>query len=414
MSALWHPFASMGRVEAEGEFVIERGEGSYVWDVDGKRYVDAIASLWYCNIGYGRTEIADAVADQLSNLHAYHTFGEFATPPAIALADRIAAIAPMPDAKVFFASGGSDAVDTAAKMIRRYWTLRGHPQKTTMVFRERAYHGMHAYGTSLAGIEPNREQHGPLIKDVLRVPWDSADGLRAAIEHAEGRVGGFYCEPVVGAGGVLLPPEGYLKEAREICAEHDVLFVADEVITGFGRMGDWFASTRFGLDPDLILFAKGVTSGYLPLGGVIASATVAEPFWSEDLLWRHGYTYSGHSAACVAGLVNLDIMEREDLHKVGLVLEGDIAEALEPLVDNELVTEVRAGLGVLAAVQLDADAVDADPTLPGRAFRAGLEHGVISRILTGWAYQVSPPLVISREQIGEMASGFAAAVESLG
>ncbi len=348
----------------------------------------------------------------MERLHAYHTFGDLATRPALDLAERLAALAPMADARVFLASGGSDAVDTAAKMVRRYWALRGRPDKTTIVFREQAYHGMHAYGTSLAGIEPNRIEHGTLIEDAVLVPWDSARAVADAIESTE-TVGAVFCEPVIGAGGVLIPPEGYLKEVREICAGADVLFVADEVITAFGRLGDWFASTRFGLDPDLILFAKGVTSGYAPLGGVIAAGRIAEPFWQGDVLWRHGYTYSGHSSACVAALVNLDIMEREGLHKVALALEGDLEALLAPLAEHPLVAEVRAGLGALGAVQFDPEAVAADPSLTGRAVTAARRAGVLSRIITGDAYQVSPPLVITREQIGEMADGFRAALDTL-
>ena len=237
--------------------------------IDNRPYLDATASLWYCNVGWGRTEIADAAAAQMRRLPAYSTFGDLTNRPADELASRIAALAPVPGSKVFLTSGGSDSIDTATKMARRYWQLRGAPERTVLIRREKAYHGMHTAGTSLAGIPANATGHGELIEDVTEVAWDDADALRAAIERdGPDRVAAFFCEPVIGAGGVFPPPEGYLKAARAVCKEHDVLFIADEVITGFGRCGDWFASDRFGLEPDIVTCAKGITSGYLPMGAV--------------------------------------------------------------------------------------------------------------------------------------------------
>lgn len=413
--SLWHPFASMGAVSRAPEFVISRGQGVYVWDQEGRRYLDAIASLWYSFVGYGRGEIADAVQRQLSTLHAWQTFGDNASPPALELAERIAAVAPVPGSKVFLTSGGSDSVDTAAKLARRYWHLAGQPERRVIIVRERAYHGMHGFGTSLAGLPPNREGYGPLLDDVICVPWGSADALADAItEVGPDRVAAFFCEPIVGAGGVLLPPAGYLSAVQATCRDNGVLFVADEVVTGFGRVGAWFASARFGLEPDMIIFAKGVTSGYLPLGGVVIAPTVADPFWAEGAPpWRHGYTYSGHSAACAAALANLDIIEREGLLDRALQLEELLAAALRPLADHPLVSEVRCGLGVVAAIQLDPARVAADPGLVPGAIPAIREAGVLSRLVAGQAYQASPPLVISDAQLGELAAGFAAALDTL-
>ncbi len=239
----------------------------------------------------------------------------------------MAALAPVPGSKVFLTSGGSDSIDTATKMARHYWQLRGEPERTVLIRREKAYHGMHTAGTSLAGIPANAGGHGELIEDVVEVPWDDAPALRAAIEGAgEGRVAAFFCEPVIGAGGVFPPPPGYLAAVRDICRDTGVLFVADEVITGFGRCGDWFASSRFGLEPDIVTCAKGITSGYLPMGAVLAAPQVAEPFWATGAgMWRHGYTYSGHAAVAAAALANLDILEREDLCGRALALEGPLA-----------------------------------------------------------------------------------------
>ncbi len=413
-NTFWHPFADMSAVAAKGELVLVRGEGAHVWDEAGRRYLDATASLWYCNVGWGRTEIADAVAVQMAELPAYSTFGDIANRPALELADRVGALAPEPGSKVFLTSGGSDSIDTATKMVRHYWQLVGEPERTVLIRREKAYHGMHAAGTSLAGIAANAGGHGPLLSDVLEVPWDSADDLRSAIETAgPGRVAAFFCEPVIGAGGVFPPPEGYLKAVREICRETGVLFVADEVITGFGRCGDWFASSRFALEPDVVTCAKGITSGYLPMGAVLASPSVAEPFWAPKAgMWRHGYTYSGHAAVAAAALANLDIMEREDLCARALGLEVELMDALAPLADHDLVSEVRGGVGVLAAVQLRPDAVENDPSLAAKVAAGCRAAGMLIRPLVAGALAVSPPLVIDPDGLAEMTEGFRAGLDA--
>jgi putrescine aminotransferase len=416
MTRFWHSFADMAAVERTGEVVIDRGEGVHIWDEAGRRYLDATAALWYCNVGYGRAEIADAAADQLRKLSAYSTFGDLSNRPAIALAERVASVAPVPDGRVFLTSGGSDSIDTAAKIARRYWQLTGHPDRTVFITRERAYHGMHIAGTSLAGIDANAAGYGTLVGDVVRVEWDSAAGLREAIATAgEDRVAAFFCEPVIGAGGVFAPPEGYLADARAICREAGVLFVADEVVTGFGRVGDWFASSRWGLEPDLITCAKGITSGYLPMGAVVAAPSVTEPFWRADAgMFRHGYTYSGHAAVAAAALANLDIVEREGLAKRALQLETDLADALAPLARHHIVEEVRAGTGVLAAVQLRADALEQDPALAGKVVAACRRAGVMTRTLATGALQISPALVIDDEGLAELRDGIAAALDDLG
>ncbi|HEY6056310.1 MAG TPA: aminotransferase class III-fold pyridoxal phosphate-dependent enzyme, partial [Gaiellaceae bacterium] len=240
MGSYWHPFADMGAVEASGELRIVRGEGAYVFDADGKRYFDATAALWYCNVGHGRAEIADAAARQLREVAAYNNYGDLTTPAASKLAERVAALAPVPDSKVFFCSGGSDAIDSAGKLARRYWHELGRPEKTVLLSRRNAYHGVNGVGTSISGLPPNREGFGPLLESV-QVEWDSPAALTAAIDElGDERIAAFFCEPVIGAGGVLAPPDGYLAEVQRICRERDVLFVADEVITGFGRCGSWF------------------------------------------------------------------------------------------------------------------------------------------------------------------------------
>jgi putrescine---pyruvate transaminase len=411
----WHPFADMASVQATGELVLVRGEGVWVVDDQDRRYLDATASLWYCNVGWGRTEIADAAAAQLRLLPTYSTFADLSNRPASELASRVAAMAPVPGSKVFLTSGGSDSIDTATKMARRYWQLRGSPERTVLIRREKAYHGMHTAGTSLAGIPANATGHGELIEDVTEVAWDDADALRTAIERdGPDHIAAFFCEPVMGAGGVFPAPEGYLEAARQVCREHDVLFIADEVITGFGRCGDWFASTRFGLEPDVITCAKGITSGYLPMGAVIAAPRVAEPFWAPSAgLWRHGYTYSGHATVAAAALVNLDIMEREDLCGRARKLERTLLDALAPLADHELVEHVRGGVGVLAAVNLRQDLVADDPTLPAQVGAACRDHDMLVRPLVGGAIAVSPPLVIRDDEVAQLAERFLAGLDAV-
>ena len=416
MTSYWHPFADMAAVEASGELSIVRAEGSHIWDADGRRYLDATASLWYCNVGHGRAEIGAAVAAQMQQLEAYSTFQDLTNPAVMALADRVAAIAPMANAKVFLTSGGSDSIDTATKMVRRYWQLHGQPERTVLLRRERAYHGMHAAGTSLAGIAPNAAGYGPLLLDVAEVPWDDVEVLRTTIEYlgAE-RVAAFFCEPVIGAGGVFAPPPGYLEAARNVCRDSGVLFVADEVITGFGRTGEWFASTRWNLDPDLVTCAKGITSGYLPLGAVLAAPRVWEPFFAEDAgMWRHGYTYSGHAAVAAAAVANLDIMVHDDVLARAVELEAQLAEGLRPLAGHDLVSEVRAGTGVLAAVQLDPQRLADDAGLLGRVVPACRANGIMTRTLATGAIQISPPLTLADAEVDELAAGLGAALDEMG
>ncbi len=406
MGALWHGFADMGMVERDGAFVVARGEGAYIWDDAGTRYLDATAGLWFTNVGHGRTEIADAVAEQIGKIAHYSNFGDLTAEPTVALAERLAAIAPVPGSKIFFTSGGSDSVDTAAKLARRYWQEVGKPTKTLLVGREKAYHGMHVGGTSLAGIPVNGDGYGRLWDDTRTVAWDDAKALLALIEKVGAdNIAAFFCEPIIGAGGVYLPPDGYLAEIRDICRDHDILFVVDEVVTGFGRIGgEWFASSRFDLQPDMVTTAKGLTSGYLPMGAVFIAPRVAEPFFAGGVWWRHGYTYGGHAAAAAAALANLDIIERENLLAESARLEKTLHEALAPLADHPRVAEVRSGLGAVAAVQL------ADPAAAPGFVKDLRAHGISGRAAGQGALQISPSFVMTDEQVRELADGFAAAL----
>jgi len=407
MSRLWHPFADMASVK-DDELVIARGRGARVWDESGREYIDAKGGLWYSAIGHGRGEIADAVAAQMRELESYDVFASTANRPALELAERVSALAPFADGAVFFASGGSDAVDTAGKLALRYWHALGRERKRTIVHRERSYHGMNAYGTSLAGIPANREGVGSLIPDTAAIGSHDTDALEQLFAERGDEIAAFIGEPVIGAGGVYAPAPGYWQRVQELCRAHDVLLIADEVICGFGRLGTWFGCHRFGITPDLITCAKGITSGYLPLGAVVVSPRVQEPFWTTPgaAMFRHGYTYSGHPSVCAAGLANLDILEREGLLDRVARLEPVLAEALAPLTSLPLVSEVRSGVGLLAAVELDADARAADPGLVERAVRGCRDRGVLTRGLAGHSLQVSPAFVIDEDEIARVAEVF--------
>jgi putrescine---pyruvate transaminase len=416
MTRFWHPVSDMHAVQASGELLLDRGEGCHLWDDKGNRYVDSTGGLWYANVGYGRAEIADAAAAQMRKLHAYSHYGDVSSRPTTDLAERISAIAPMEDAAVFFTSGGGESIETVVKLVRRYWSLLEQPDRTVIISRERAYHGLAGYGTSIVGTEAFKVGVGPLAGDTARVAWDSAEALETTIrEIGPERVAAFFCEPIIGAGGVLLPPEGYLHAVREICRTHGVLFVADEVICGYGRTGDWFACGRVGIDPDAVTFAKGITSGYIPLGGVIVGRTIQEPFWGTAAagVWRHGYTYSGHATAAAAAHANLDIIEREGLVARGLELETEIAEAIAPLADHELVSEIRSGFGAVAAIQIDPALLADDPGLTDRVTLRARSHGVLTGTLTGGGLQISPPLIITRTELGEVASGIRGALDDV-
>ncbi len=403
-TAFWHPFADMGAVEHE-QLVIDRAQDVWVWDEQGNRYLDATAGLWYANLGHGRPEIAEAVARQLERLDAYHTFGDLANAPALELCDRLSALMPTPRARVFLGSGGGDVVDTAAKIARAHFAQTGQPQRTHLISRRHGYHGTHGIGTSIGGIEPNVTGWGRLLPDTSVVAHDDP----AALEHELERLGpqnvaAFFCEPVIGAGGVHLPPGEYLEATAEICARHGVLFVADCVISAFGRLGTWLGVDRWPIEPDLVTLAKGVTGGTLPLGALLVAEHVAAPFFPGRPgapILRHGPTYAGHPACCAAALTALDLYERDGLIERGRTLEGPLAETLTPLEGDPLIAEVRAGIGLIGAAELRGDVLAAAPDAVARWARACRAEGVLARQL-GRGLAVSPPLTIGEEEIASL------------
>jgi adenosylmethionine-8-amino-7-oxononanoate aminotransferase len=412
----WHGFADM-HVIADKEVVIESGEGAIITDTAGNEYIDSTAALWYCNVGYGRREIADAVAEQLVRLHAYSSFGAYTTEATLRASDRLAAMSPMPNSVVYLGSGGSDAIDTAAKIARRYWDVVGKPERTLMVSREHGYHGMHTMGTSLVGMPAMRNGYGgePFVNEVVRVPALDVEAVEKVFDQRRGEIAAFFGEPVIGAGGVIPPTETYWRDISALCKQYDVLLVADEVITGFGRTGEWWATQRYGIQPDMVTFAKGVTSGYMPLGGVLVGERVRAPFWDEPVagaVFRHGYTYSGHSGAAAAAIANLDIIEREGLVQRVRELEPILDRAVRRLAGAPMVGEIRT-VGLTAAVAIEPGQLERDPATPDKVIAAALKHGVASRVLRAHAVHISPPFVITEDQIDRMVDGIGNALEDV-
>jgi putrescine---pyruvate transaminase len=415
MGTLWHPFSDMAAVR-DHEFVVDHADGAWVYDEAGRAYLDGCASLWYANVGHGRTEIVEAAMKQMAQLEAYSCFADIANRPALELADRLSALAPMSpgETKVFFGSGGADAIDTAVKMARGYWQALGEHQRVHVVSRETGYHGTHGYGTSIVGIPANREGWGVLAGENTVAPQDLEGVEKVFADVGAERIAAFVMEPVTGAGGVHIPPPGYVEGVAELCRQHGVLLVIDAVICGFGRLGTWFGIERYGVEPDLVTFAKGVTSGYLPLGGVLVSPEVAAPWWTTpgERTLRHGPTYSGHPTCCAAGLATLDVYEREHLIPRGRELEGALEAALAPLREHPYVAEVRAGTGLLAAVELTPDVLSSVRDAPNALLRGAREAGVLVRGL-GKGVAVSPPLTVTEEEIRLLGEGIRAGLDVL-
>ena len=399
-SAFLHPFA---RPTRDSFISIARGEGARLWDREGREYIDAMASLWYCAIGHGRAEMAEAIARQVTTIETYSCFDPFTNAPADELAERIAAIAPAPGSRVFFAGSGSEAVDTAMKLARLTFQLAGDTERTLIVSRTRGYHGTNLGGTSAQGIAPNRQGWGPLVPDVVQVPSDDLEALATLMADHGDRVAAVITEPVQGAGGVYPPPEGYLTALRRLCDQHGALLIFDEVICGFGRLGTWFGAHHFGVTPDLITFAKAVTSGYQPLGGVVVGPRVREALEADPTyLLRHGYTYSGHATACAAGLANLDIMQREGLLERAVHVGARLGAGLSALAADGQIDHARGEGAVWAAgLRPDQDAMAVRDAM--------LASGVVTRAINTDTCTFCPPLVISDEEIDRVVDALAAA-----
>ncbi|MGW4126123.1 aminotransferase family protein [Nocardia sp. NPDC004711] len=396
--ALWSAQAHIPSILGR-QIVIERGDGCYLHTTDGRRLFDGTAGLWHANIGHAHPALAEAAHTQMLKLETYHIFARFANDQALGLAERLAGLSPIRDPKVILNSGGSDAIDVACKLARRHWQREGRSTKTIILSREHAYHGLHAYGTSIAGLDFNREGYGTdsLVPETARVPVHDADALKSTIaDLGAENIAAIVTEPIQGTGGVNPPVPGYLETLQQLCRENDILFVLDEVITGFGRTGTMFAADRFGLEPDLITFAKGVTSGYAPLGGVLVSPKVWQPFYIDDPatpIFRHGATYAGHATACAVAQANLDVLEQNNLLDHVSALEQQLASELAQLAAHRpSVADVRVA-GFLGGVTL-TDCVSAET-----AADALIDLGFISRPLRGNTLQISPPFITTDDEL---------------
>lgn len=418
-----HPFARPA-AEIASFVTIVSGKGATVTDDAGKRYVDALGSLWYCQVGHGRAEIADAVAAQCATLAGFHTFDRFANPAAEALCAQVAALAPMDGARVFLTSGGSEAVETAIKLARLAHVRSGHPERTLIVSRRPSYHGVTYAAMSATGLPPNQEGWGPLLPDVVQVAKDDLAALDELVERAAGaggsgggtgsgagsgggRLAAILAEPVIGSGGVYPPAPGYLEGLRERCDRHGAFLILDEVICGFGRLGAWWGAEHFGVRPDMVTFAKGITSGYQPIGGVLVGRAVRDPLEADaSFVLRHGNTYSGHPAGCAAGLANLAIMRREGLVERSVAVGARLEKGLTSLVDGEVVLEAR-GAGAIWALGLG-------PRTDAVAVRdAMLDRGVIARPIGAATMAFCPPLVITDAELDHCLEATAEALGAL-
>jgi adenosylmethionine-8-amino-7-oxononanoate aminotransferase len=422
-----HLWLHFSRLSGEGDApltIIERGEGAYVWDNHGNRYLDGLAGLFVVQAGHGRQEMADAAGSQASKL-GYFPLWTYAHPTAIELAARLAEMAPGDLNRVFFTTGGGEAVESAWKLARQYFVTIGQPDRVKVISRDTAYHGTTLGALNITGLEAIKEPFLPLLNGLARHvpntlmaqrsnpddPLAGADAIEAII-IAEGpeTVAAVYLEPVQNAGGCLVAPTGYFQRVREICDRHGVLLVSDEVICAFGRLGAWFGSSRLGYQPDMITFAKGITSGYAPLGGVMVSDRIAEPFLTEGTSFLHGITFAGHPVSCAVALANLDVMAKEDLPGRVQALEADFRASLDTLTDLPIVREVR-GMGYFYGIELTRNGADfsdkeCEWLIRGFLSKRLLELGLICRADDRGdpVIQLSPSLVAGQDEFDTISS----------
>jgi putrescine aminotransferase len=419
-----HPFTDQGDLNQRGTRIITKADGVYLWDSEGHKMLDGMAGLWCVAIGYGRRELADAAHHQMMELPYYNSFFQCTTPPAIRLAKKLAELAPAHLNNVFFTGSGSESNDTVLRLVRHYWTVKGQPDKSVIISRKNAYHGSTVAGASLGGMSYMHKQGGlpiPGIEHIDQPYWfdEGGDltvdefGLERArqlehkiLEMGVDKVAAFIGEPIQGAGGVIIPPATYWPEIQRICEKYGILLIADEVICGFGRTGNWFGSETFGMRPDFMSIAKGLSSGYLPIGGVLVSDSVADVLKQQGGDINHGYTYSGHPATAAVALKNIEIIEREKLVERVAEDTGPYLQARwRELADHALVGEVR-GIGLIAALELTKDKATRQRWVAGGKV-GGLcrdfctANGLVMRA-TGDTMLVSPPLVISKSEIDEL------------
>lgn len=395
------PYSFPARPEA---IRITAAKGTTLTDQEGNEYFDALSSLWYCNVGHGRDDVIEAMSDQARTLDAFHTFQQFTNEPSERLAEALATSAPVDDPRVFFASGGSEAVDTAIKLVRIAHDLNGQPERQLIVSREPSYHGVTFGGMSLTGMDAFRAGFGEPMAGVERVAWNDVDSVRKLFEDKGDRIAAVFAEPVIAGGGVYPPPPGYLQELRRLCSEHGAFLVADEVVNGFGRLGTDWGSRSFGIQPDLITFAKGATSGYFPLGGVIVGATARAALERDpDFMLMHGHTYSGHPTGCAAGLAVLRIQEEEGLASRATAIGRLIEPALDAMLADGLIADRRGYGGMWCAEMPDGPSA-------ARAWEEMLGRGVVARVIKGDTIAMCPPLVSTDDEVERLVSVLGEAV----
>ncbi len=418
-----HPFTDYKQLQQASSRIITRADGIYLWDSDGNRLLDGMAGLWCVNVGYGRQELADAARDQMNELPYYNSFFQTAHPPAIELTELLAEISPSGMQRTFLTNSGSEANDTVIRMVRRYWDLMGQPERKVIISRERAYHGSTIGAASLCGMPDMHTQGGLPIPDIVHIeaPYHYANGngrsredfgrhaaqaLQAKIEElGADRIAAFIGEPVQGAGGVIIPPDTYWPEVQRICKKFGILLVVDEVICGFGRLGHWFGTDYYGLEPDLMPIAKGLSSGYLPIAGVMVHERVADVLIERGGEFFHGFTYSGHPAACAVAAANIRILRDEQIvEQVADELGPYFRARWNELGSHPLVAEARS-IGLMGALELineDAEGVDEKRGAVGTACReACMSNGLVMRAVYDTMI-VSPPLIITHSEIDEL------------
>ena len=417
------PFSDFKQLAEKGPRIITRGEGVHLWDSEGNKILDGMAGLWCIAIGYGREELVEAASKQMRELPFYNTFFQTAHPPVLELAKALSEVTPAGMNHVFFTGSGSEGNDTMLRMVRHYWALKGKPGKKVVIARENGYHGSTVAGASLGGMKGMHEQGGLPIPGIVHIAqpywfgeggdmtpeafgiWAAEELEKKILEVGENNVAAFIAEPIQGAGGVIIPPDSYWPKVREILAKYEILFVADEVICGFGRTGEWFGSDYYGNTPDMMTIAKGLTSGYVPMGGLVVRDEIVEVL-NEGGDFNHGFTYSGHPVAAAVALENIRILREEKIvERVREETAPYLQKRLRELADHPLVGEVR-GVGMLGAIELVKDKQTRERYPSDKA--VGMicrghcfENGLIMRAV-GDTMIISPPLVISKTEIDEL------------
>ena len=428
-----HPFTDHLELGQRRSRIITRADGVYIHDAEGRQVLDGMSGLWNVNVGYGRKELVDAAARQLAELPYYNSFFQCTNMPAVDLSALLCELTPPQFTRAFFTGSGSESNDTILRMVRTYWDLMGHPQKHTFISRKNAYHGSTVAAASLGGMSAMHKQGGLPIPGIVHIDqpyWFGSDRtqspedfglamarqLETTIEQlGADNVAAFIGEPIQGAGGVIIPPDGYWPEIQRICRKHDILLICDEVITGFGRLGEWFGSSYFGIEPDLMPFAKGVTSGYLPLGGVMVGARVADVLIEKGGEFAHGYTYSGHPASCAVAIANLGIIRSE-----GMVerIKDDIGPYLQQrwseLAEHPIVGETRM-VGLMGALEIVRDRAtcerfDEDFQAGTRCRDHAIDAGLVMRAV-GDTMIVAPPFPLTHAQADELVNKAAVALD---